>query len=196
MKIHVLLGVLALLSFILVGCTEDKSPVDSQEVNSLATPGLTLHQLESCWSQSHDISKYSSLLVNDGSYRFNFSFNDIGGYVSGYLIPEYWTKIQDKQSTQKMFTEAYNIELTITNWQDFDHEVDGNSFTAENCHAQLYLYPDSDDFAYLADCVCEFEFKKVDGKWLIKTWSYQNSGAGNEPTSLGCIRAMYPPDSR
>jgi hypothetical protein len=195
-KTRVILLFAIVFVLILAGCDEDKTTVDTQKDNSLTTPGLTLHQLELCWNGSLDTSEYSSLLVNDGSYRFNFNPNDVGYYVSGYIIPVYWTKEQDKQSTQKMFTEAHKIELTIVNWQDFNHEVDGNSFTAENCHVQLYLYPESDDFAYLADCMCDFEFVNVDGKWLIKTWSYQNTGAENEPSSLGMLRAVYPPDSR
>jgi hypothetical protein len=193
-----LISFVVLAAFVLtwIGCSEEKSPTDTQKDTALSTPGQTLHQLELCWTKASDVGEYSAMLVKDGTYSFYFDPNNVGSIVGGYQIPELWTRAEDIESVEKMFSQAYKIELTIINWQNFNQDIAEDIYTAENCIFQLYLYPDDEQFAYLVSGPCDIDFVKMDGKWLIRSWRDTTNQMSNETTSLGVLRAMYPPETK
>jgi hypothetical protein len=172
------------------GCEElvtDNNPAVQHKLDWCATPGKTLESLAWVWTNNREIENYSALLASD--YKFYFDPNEVGGVTPpGYQIPQSWDRATDIQATGNMFTQAYDIRLEVLNASDFDDpNIPGDSFRADNVLLQFYLWPDGEDLAYLATGPCDFEFRKVDGNWLISAW-YDRTGG---PGSIGILRAQY-----
>lgn len=167
--------ILAGLSLLLMGSecifgakTSDQDPF----VFDVSSPAKTLESLAYTYTSSRIPDDYKRLL-SGSDYTFYFDPDDIGKTIAGgYVIPTSWTYQEDVNSTSKMFDEAYDIQLSFLNLGDVPEPDDDDvEIVANNVSIELYLFPDSPDFAYLATGQCDFTFKKVNDAWLIKSWS-------------------------
>jgi hypothetical protein len=124
----------------------------------------------------------------------------------GYTIPPSWDKTEDVQATSNMFAPpseggAYDLSMDILNSGDYDFDPGGTDFTAGNVQMQVYICPTGPDLAYLATGSFVFDFKKIDGLWLISGWhdSLEDDGSisifGDKlpEGALGIWRAYYHP---
>jgi hypothetical protein len=185
-----------------VGCVPPGEPII--EPPDLSTPGRTLESLARVWNITRSSDDYALLLSTN--YHFYFAPGDVGKHLKdGYTIPTNWNKTEDVQSTANMFVNpseggAYDISMDILNSADYDYDPGGTDFTADNVLMQIYIWPTGPDFAYLATGTFVFDFKKIDGSWLISGWhdSLEDSGAlslmgQNMEGALGVWRAYYHP---
>lgn len=190
-RLHIV--IIALLAFMLIGsdCLFGKTEAPPQAGTlDLSTPGRTLESLARVYNITRNIDDYNRLLSGAGGpgiqgYAFYFDPNDVGDIIpgTGYQIPQSWTYQEDKEATTNMFKDpsaggAYDISLDILNSGDFDDPtITGTTYTANNVQIQLYLWPTSPDFAYLATGPCDFEFVKVGEAWLISAWYDRTGGS-------------------
>jgi len=176
-----------------------------EPVLDLSTPGRTLESLARVWNTTRSSDDYARLLSPD--YCFYFAPGDVGKQLKdGYVIPSTWDKSEDVQATANMFKDpseggAYDISMDIQNSGDYDYDPPGTDFTIDNVLMQIYVWPTGPDSAYLATGSFVFDFKKVDGLWLISGWhdSLSNDGSiyltGDQVQvgALGVLRAYYHP---
>ena len=182
-------------ALMLVGCespTDENAAGDALKQECLSTPGKTLEQMTRTWNNTRDAGDYAYLLTGD--YHFWFAQASIDKQMEdGYIIPTSWNKAEDMQATEKMFVDpseggAYDISMDILNSADYDYDPGGTDFTADNVVMQIYLWTTGPDFAYLATGACTFDFKKIDGMWLISGWHDDDSDG-----AFGELRAQYHP---
>jgi hypothetical protein len=171
----------------------------------LSTPGRTLESLARVWNITRSTDDYARLLTTD--YHFYFEPGDVGKRLNdGYIIPATWDKTDDVQASTNMFASpskggAYDISMDILNSGDYDFDPGGTDFTADAVQMQVYIWPTGPDFAYLATGSFVFDFKKIDGLWLISGWhdSLSNDGSISligdqvQEGALGVWRAYYHP---
>jgi hypothetical protein len=181
---YILLLAIAVLTLSLVGCYEDDPPpYIPPSTFDLSTPGKTLQTYSYIITVNRYIYDYESLLRP--GYRFYFNPADVGKTLKdGYVIPEYWDNAEDCTATSKMFEQAYNMEMTVKNWEDYDVVPEVTTYTAHDVQIEFYIYPASPDFAELTSGICDVDFEKIDGYWYIIKWFDKTSG-------YGYIRAAY-----
>ena len=181
---------IALLAFTMIGseCLFGKTEAPPEQGTlDLSTPGRTLESLARVYNITRNMDDYRRLLHSTGenAYAFYFDPNDVGDIVpqTGYQIPQSWTSQEDIAATDNMFRTpaeggAYDISLDILNSGDYDDPtITGTFYRADNVLIQLYLWPTSPDFAYLATGPCDFEFTKVGDAWLISAWFDRTGGS-------------------
>jgi hypothetical protein len=193
-------------ALMLAGCYTIIDGGDPPPLNlDLSTPGRTLESLARVWNTTRNTDDYSRLLSTD--YHFYFAPGDVGKHLKdGYIIPPSWDKAEDMQATSNVFAQAsrggpYDISMDILNSGDYDFDPGGTDFTAEAVQMQVYIWPEGPDFAYLATGSFVFDFKKIDGLWLISGWhdSLSNDGSISligdqvQEGALGVWRAYYHP---
>lgn len=181
---YILSLVIVVLGLSLVGCDGENPPTETLLTSfDLSTPGKTLKTYSHVITDSRNIDEYERIL--SASYRFYFNPSDVGKTLKdGYDIPEYWDNAADWAATNNMFANAYDIKMTVKNWEDYDVVPEGTTYTAHDVEIEFYIYPESPDFSELTTGVCDVDFEKIDGYWRISKWFDKTSG-------YGYIRAAY-----
>jgi hypothetical protein len=194
-----------IFAIMLAGCEPHGEPIIEPPAGfDLSTPGRTLESLARVWNTTRSADDYSRLLSPD--YHFYFAPGDVGRQLKdGYIIPATWDKTEDVQATANMFAPpseegAYDISMDILNSADYDYDPGGTDFTADDVEMQVYMWPEGPDFAYLATGSFVFDFKKVNGLWLISGWHDSLYDDGSISLmgqilqgTLGVMRASYHP---
>ncbi|UCE26436.1 MAG: hypothetical protein JSW52_08780 [Candidatus Coatesbacteria bacterium] len=159
------------------------------------TPAQVLEALERAF-RDRDAELLDGLLDTD--FTFHFDENDIGKDVGGYTIPESWDKENFLAACEKMFDDAYSIDLTVSTENVGEPDDGATAFTAENVPVNLLVMVDATN-GYLAAGFCDFVFVNDDSAgyddWSISDWWDKTAGGGTLSItgyeSLGVILANF-----
>jgi hypothetical protein len=164
--------------------------------NPCTTPGRALKALGDAFTESMSYGDYINLLLFGGDYEFRFDPMQAGQMLpDGYIIPQSWTYMDDSAAAWRMFDEVSytHLMLSVHNWQDYDFQPEGDTFTAKDADVEMHLWSEDMLHNHYAYGPCDFEFVKVDGSWKIsrwvdKTWDWYGTTEG---CSVGYMRALY-----
>ena len=160
----------------LTGCLfsppEDEPP---QQPVVMTSPVNVLKNIEIAYNQ-RDINLYKKAL--SPNFVFYFDPRDVGQTPPGnenYIIPESWSYTVDWSATEKMFQNAYSINLAIPTGRVGEPEPEENEYQADNISISLLLMIDELN-GYSADKgYCNFKFEKYqneqsEDRWRLKYW--------------------------
>lgn len=135
------------------------------------TPAAVVAKIESSYL-SRDIYRYKECLHPD--FTFYFDQKDIGEDIGGYIIPDSWGFDEETKAIENMFTEAYDIDITLNSGQIGEPASDATEYYADNVEITLLVMVDS-QLGYLAEGLVNFKFEpytneKDEKQWWVKDW--------------------------
>ena len=150
-------------------------------------------------------NSFNERVINDLEYclgaefTFYFDEDDVGKDSGGYTIPESWGRDKFLEVAQKMFDEAYSIQMEINTSNVGTPDDDDVIYSAGDVEVRLLVFVDATN-GFLADGVCDFEFvDKGSGapdnwvirNWQDRTWPPGSGGRNVTPASVGFILALF-----
>jgi hypothetical protein len=168
-------AVAAAAALILTGCLFSPPPeVPPQQPVEMTTPANVLKNIAIAYNQ-RNIDLYKKALSPD--FVFYFDPRDIGKNPPGsqYIIPESWSYTDDWQATNKMFQNAYNIDLKIPTSRVGEPGTKETTFLAENINISLLVMISELNGFIAQDGYCNYEFEKFkneqgEDRWRLKNW--------------------------
>ncbi len=175
LRAAITIGGTAAAALILTGCLFSPPPeVPPQQPVEMTSPANVLKNIAIAYNQ-RNIDLYKKALSPD--FVFYFDPRDIGKHPPGseYTIPESWSYTDDWQATDKMFQNAYNIDLNIPTSRVGEPEPEENTFLAENINISLLVMIDELNGFIAEKGYCNFEFEKFKNeqgqdRWRLKNW--------------------------
>ena len=164
------------------------------------TPVNVLKNVEISFNRG-DINLLKAMLSDD--FIFYFDPREVGNSPPGsqYRIPESWSYTEFWQVLNKMFRQAYSINLSISTSRVGSPGESETKYKADNVKISLLVMID-DLNGFIADGgYCNFEFERYDsasGKkywrltaWWDRTCEFFDGYPGVEPSSFGRVLALY-----
>ncbi len=164
------------------------------------SPANALKNVEISFNQ-RDVNLLKAMLGE--SFVFYFDPRDVGQNPPGrhYVIPESWSYAEFWQVLNKMFRQAYSVNLAIRTGRVGTPGENETTYRADNISLSL-LVRINELYGYIADNgYCNFEFERYEStsgkkfwrltKWWDRTSQGYDGSPGVEPASLGRVLAMY-----
>ena len=157
-------------------------------------PKNVIYNLELSFNK-RDINLYKQCL--SPNFTFHFHPDEVGLEVNGYVIPETWSYEEDWAAVRKMFGDAYNINMYITE-NDVGNSNEGvTTYTANHVRMELVVTFDTGFWikSYRATGTFKFEIYRKNGNvyWRITDW-WDEFGMvlkGDSTAPIGMIKAYF-----
>ena len=193
--------IIVMLTLLALACGEEEGVTPTVPDRFEPTsPVNVLKNVEISFNRS-DINLLKAMLSTN--FVFYFDPRDVGSNPPGsqYRIPESWSYTEFWQVLNKMFRQAYSINLSISTSRVGSPGESETKYKADNVKISLLVMID-DLNGFIADGgYCNFEFERYEAtsgkkywrltKWWDRTSECLDGYPGAEGASLGRVLALF-----
>jgi hypothetical protein len=192
---------LVVIAVLTLACGEEEgvTPTEPERLEP-TSPVNVLKNVEKSFNRG-DINLLKAMLSEN--FVFYFDPRDVGQRPPGseYVIPESWSYTEFWQVLNKMFRQAYSINLSISTSRVGEPGSHETTYKAENVKISLLVMVTELNGFIANGGYCNFEFERYEsatGKkywrltgWWDRTSEFFDMYPGVEGASLGRLLALY-----